>query len=261
MNYPLKSSNLAERKKQSLKKTFLLILFLTLIILLLVLKPVREGLFFLATPIWQVKNYLLNINLENLKSKQVLLQEKNSLLTRIDRADTLISLNEVLMLENEKLKDLLGRKVITNTILGVILVKPPKVPYDELIIDIGADQGIMVGNKVLADTNIYIGEIGEVYKYTSRVILYSTPGKKLPVVLGINSIMAEAVGMGGGNFTISLPREIEIREGDIVVIPSITPNVFGIVEKIEVQERDSVQIIYFKNPINISELAMVEVIK
>ena len=129
-----------------------------------------------------------------------------------------------------------------------------------LTLDIGADQNIKVGDKVMANANIYIGEITEVLEHSSKVTLYSTPGRKLSVILGSNSVTMEAVGIGGGNFNILVPREIEVKEGDVIVIPSITANVFGIVEKVNFKETDSFQTVLFKSPVNISELNFVEVV-
>ncbi len=109
-------------------------------------------------------------------------------------------------------------------------------------------------------SNIYIGEVSEVYPHISKIILYSTPGHKLSVVLGTNSVSVEAVGVGGGNFNIFLPREVEVKEGDVIIIPSITTNVFGIVEKVNFKDKDSFQTVLFKSPVNISELSFVEIV-
>jgi len=173
----------------------------------------------------------------------------------------LLAINEILQTENDNLKDLLGRKdAKQKTVLATVLVKPPQTPYDMLTIDIGADQNVKVGDKVMANANIYIGEVSEVMPRLAKVTLYSTPGRKLSVVLGESLVTMEAVGIGGGNFNIYIPREVEVKEGDVIVIPSITANVFGIVEKVNFKETDSFQTVLFKSPVNISELNFVEVV-
>jgi hypothetical protein len=96
--------------------------------------------------------------------------------------------------------------------------------------------------------------------HSAKVSLFSTPGRKLSVVLGSSSITMEAVGIGGGNFNILVPIEIEVKEGDVITIPSITTNIFGIVEKVNFKETDSFQTVIFKSPVNISELKYVQVI-
>jgi cell shape-determining protein MreC len=243
-------------------KMVVVIVILILAMLVMFTSPIRSFLFSLATPVWKLESAIFNSSFfEYFKSKQALINERVALEQKLFLAGNLLAENSVLQTENESLKDLLGRKEIkAKTILARILVKPPQTPYDILTIDIGADQGIKVGDRVIANANVYLGEIGEVLPHTSKVILYSTPGKKLPVVLGTNSVTAEAVGIGGGNFNIFLPREVEVKENDVIVIPAITANVFGIVEKINFKETDSFQTVLFKSPVNISELSFVEVI-
>lgn len=261
MNYPLKSSNFVERQRQARKRVLYIVLLLILVAAIIRFSPVRQWLFSVSTPLWNTRNIVLESSFfQYFKTKQTLINEKNALEQKLFLAGNLIAENSILLVENESLKDLLGRKNIKqNIVLASILVKPPQIPYDSLIIDIGADQGLRVGAKVLATANTYIGEISEVLPHSAKVTLYSSPGQKLSVILGTNSVTAEAVGIGGGNFNIFLPREVEVKEGDVIVIPSITANVFGIVEKINFKETDSFQTVLFKSPVNISELNFVEV--
>ncbi len=264
MNYPLKSSNFEDRRRQSRKRNILVIIFLILILIILSTTIAKKTLFFIAEPVWAIENIFVggfsNV-FAHFESKQALINEKRDMQKQIFEAGTLSALNKVLQTENDTLKDLLGRKEIKHkTVLAAILVKPPQNLFDILTIDIGADHGLKVGDKVIADANVYVGEVSEVYPSTAKVLLYSSPGNKRQVVIGTNSVSAEAVGRGGGNFSVALPREIEVKEGDVVVIPSITANVFGIVEKVSSEDKDSFQTVLFKSPINISELNFVEVI-
>ncbi len=264
MNYHLKSSSLENRKRYGRNKALMILLGLVIVVVLIITTPARHLIVSIVSPLWSAENNLLDSAgsaLEFLKPKQTLITEKQEMQERIFKAGTLEALNAVLIKENEELKDLLGRKEIKkHTVLATILVKPPQNFYDILTIDIGANQGVKVGNLVIANANVYLGEVTEVYADTAKVVLYSSPGNKRAVTVGANSVSAEAVGLGGSNFSITLPREIEIKEGDVVVVPSITPNVFGVVEKINVEDKDSFQTILFKSPINISELNFVEVI-
>jgi cell shape-determining protein MreC len=262
MSYLLKSSNFEERKNNARKRVLNITLVLIFVVIVLLTSPARKLLFFVAEPLWKVENGILNSNFfQYFKFKQTLIDEKIALEQKLFMAGNVLSLNEILQTENDSLKDLLGRKdVKQKTILATVLVKPPQIPYDMLLVDTGESQGIKVGNKVMASANIYIGEVSEIQENSAKVMLYSTPGRKLPVVLGINNISVEAVGEGGGNFSINLPREVEVKEGDVITIPSITTNVFGIVEKINFKDKDSFQTVLFKSPVNISELNFVEVV-
>lgn len=262
MSYLLKSSNFEDRKKSARKKVLLSALLIILLLVVLATGPAQKTLFFIAEPIWKMENAFLNSRFfEYFKSKETLMNERQAMEQKLFMAGSLIALNQTLVAENETLKDLLGRKETKSpTVLASILVKPPQTIYDLLILDVGESNGVKVGDKVIANANVYIGEVTEVMPKSSKVTLYSTPGRKLPVMLGANSVSVEAVGMGGGNFNIFLPREVEVKESDVIVIPSITTNIFGIVEQVDFKETDSFQTVLFKSPVNISELSFVEVV-
>lgn len=224
----------------------------------------RNILFISGSPLWFLKNSLSSFIVENAK----LLNSKTSLIRENDLLkEQLISKNkeqvlfELLRKENEDLKNILNRnKANQKLVLASVLVKPFLSPYDTLIIDIGDQDGIKAGDQVLVEGYIFIGYIKEVYHDTSKVVLYSSPGEKVKVLIGESNITKEAIGLGGGNFSVEIPREIDIKEGDSIVIPSISTNIFGTVEKIDFKESDSFQTILFKNPVNISELKWVEVL-
>jgi cell shape-determining protein MreC len=262
MNYLLKSSSYADRRRQSRQRVLLITLSLLVVLGVMITGPARRALFFIAQPIWQIKNSLVNSDLaEYFKSKKILIQEKSVLEEKLFLAGNDSVLNQILQVENENLKALLGRlETKQKTVLATILVRPPQTPYDSLIIDVGENFQIKVGDQVLANGNIYLGEVSEVFPRTAKINLYSTPGRKLTVELGQNPVTVEAVGVGGSNFKIFLPREVGVQIGDVIIVPSITPNVFGIVEKIDFREEDSFQTVLFRNPINLSELKFVEII-
>jgi cell shape-determining protein MreC len=164
--------------------------------------------------------------------------------------------------ENEALKEILNRNTDASSTLAYILKKPPFTAYDTFIIDIGLKDNIKVGEKIYAGENILLGEIAEVYDSTSKVRLYSTPGEKYEVTLGVgtstDNIQVGATGRGGGSFEIVVPRDLKIKEGDTVVIPSLTPNVFGIVKDIVTEDTNTFSTVLFSQPINIYQLKWVE---
>lgn len=221
-------------------------------------------LFKVGSPLWSIKNNITSFFLDNinvLNSKTNLITENNLLKEQIKSDEINQVLFDLLRAENEELKNILNRKKISqNILLSAILVKPFLSPYDTFIIDVGAMDGVEVNDKIIVEGDIFIGYVSEVYDKTSKIILYSSPGEKVKVLIGSNNIEKEATGLGNGNFKVEMPREDDIKEGDSIVIPSIVANIFGIVEKIEFKESDSFQNILFKYPININELKWVEVV-
>lgn len=224
----------------------------------------KNILFKTGAPLWIVKNSVNSFftgNIRVLNSKLGLLKENSLLKDQIERNQKDQTLLEILKNENDDLKNILDRKKSDQKLLlASVLVKPFLSAYDTLLIDVGSYKGVSVGDKVLADGDTFIGYISEVYSNTSKVVLYSSSGEKIRVLISDNNIEKEAVGLGGGNFKVEMPREIEVKEGDIITIPSISTNIFGTVERIEFKESDSFQSILFKNPANMSEVKWVEVL-
>ncbi len=247
--------------KKSILIPFFIVIFL---IIIFSISYTRNILFTAGTPLWYVKNSTVNFISENLavlKSKRSLLEENSQLKDQLFAKNKQQALYEVLKSENEDIKNILNRKKNSqNLLLSAVLVKPFLSAYDTLIIDVGESFGVKVGDQVLADGNTYIGYISDVHDNVSKVVLYSSPGEKVKVLIGNSNIEKEAQGLGGGNFRVDLPREIDVKEGDNVIMPSISTNIFGTVEKTEFKESDSFQSILFKNPVNVSELKWVEVI-
>ncbi|MFA5934875.1 MAG: rod shape-determining protein MreC [Candidatus Paceibacterota bacterium] len=207
-----------------------------------------------------ISNSILNNGLL-LSSKKSLIKENEVLKEQISKGEKDRIIFDLVKKENEELKDILNRKSNKNNyVLGSVLIKPFLSPYDTLIIDVGSSDGIKIGSKVLADGNSFIGYVSEVYSNTSKVVLYSSYGEKIPVLIGQNNIEKEALGIGAGNFKVEMPRESDVKEGDTIIIPSVSSNIFGVVEKVQFKATDSFQNVLFKSPVNISELKWVEVV-
>jgi rod shape-determining protein MreC len=261
---PQKNNNFSNTNNKN-KKKFWYFIFVIFLIIILSFSYSRNLIFGIGTPFWIIKNSINNFvinNIELLHSKTSLLKENNFLKQQVDLKNKDTILSDLLKKENEDLKNILNRKKDSQKlILGAVLVKPFLSLYDTLIIDIGDNDGIKVGDRVLVDGNTFIGYVSEVYNNTSKVVLYSSPGEKVKVLVGSNNVEKEATGLGGGNFKVEMPREIDVKEGDSIIIPSISTNIFGIVEKIEFKETDSFQNVLFKNPTNISELKWIQVLK
>ena len=250
------------RKNAKIFRISILVVFLLIIIFSF--SFTRSILFGIGSPFWNLKKNIIESLLNNseiLKSKKSLISENNLLKEQINKTEKDNLVLDLIKKENEDLKNILNRKSDKNNyILCSVLVKPFLSAYDTLIIDVGSKNSIKVGSKVLADGIYFIGYISEVYENTSKVILYSSYGEKIPVLIGQNNVEKEAFGIGSGNFKVEMPRELDVKEGDNITIPSISTNIFGIVEKIQFKATDSFQNVFFKSPVNIFELKWVEVV-
>lgn len=163
--------------------------------------------------------------------------------------------------ENKELREIMGRREDERRMLAAVLARPRVAAYDILIIDLGSEAGVRRGDEVLAVGNVAIGTVEEVYKRASRVALYSKAGRVTLVrIEGLGSLEVEALGAGGGNFEVHVPRGVDVREGDSVLLPAGRTRTFGVVERIEFKESDAFARVLFKSSINSNELRWVEVV-
>lgn len=192
-------------------------------------------------------------------SKSSLYLENQNLKSKLGENEARMANYNSILNENIILKEILGRSGERQLVLSAILGKPNQSPYDTLIIDAGANQGLEVGDTVFARGDVPIGRIAEVYPNSSNVILFSNRGEKTQVIISNNSIFMEVVGRGGGNFEMILPRDITLVKGDQVTLPGINPFVVAIVETIISDPRDPFTKALLVSPVNIQELKFVVV--
>jgi cell shape-determining protein MreC len=203
-------------------------------------------------------------------SKKFLLLENQDLKSKLNEQEARISNYNSLLDENSKMKEILERKnQKTDMILAAILSKPNRSPYDTLLIDVGAKDGIISGQTVFALGNIPIGRIADIYPSSSKVILFSNPGETIEVVIPSKPVpqvpsgdsFMQITGRGGGNFEMILPRDFALEKGTEAVLPGLNPYVVGIVQTVVSDPRDSFQKALLSSPVNIFELKFVEVEK
>ena len=91
------------------------------------------------------------------ESKKILNNENVNLKNELNDLKTSLFSLDALRDENLKLKEELGRKFVKNSIIASVLARPTLSPYDTLIIDVGSDDGISVGDKVVVGNELSIG--------------------------------------------------------------------------------------------------------
>ena len=142
--------------------------------------------------------------------------------------------------------------------LAAVLKRPPISPYDELIIDIGQNNGVAVGNLVYAPGNVLIGSVSDTLGETSKVSLFSSAGMTYDVLVSDaavgKNIPAVAHGLGGGQFSVQVPRDVVSNTGDIVTVPSINNKTIGIVGGVAMDPAQPFETILFTSLANIYEL-------
>jgi cell shape-determining protein MreC len=191
-------------------------------------------------------------------SKGALEVENRELKDQLALVEVDLDRNKLLAQENLELKELLGRFSKNSTVLTTVLAKPPMSLYDTLVVDVGSNNNVTVGDRVLALGVVPVGLINKVYPQTSVVQLFSSSGQKISVIVA-GKIQTVAEAQGGGNFIIKLPKGSLVEKGDIVSSPNIKAEVFGRIENIETNENDPFIYARFSLPVNMSQLRFLQV--
>jgi len=234
----------------------------TLLLYLIAWNFLNPVIFAIGRPIWSAKNYISDQVVKvwsSFKNTEELATENAKLQQELIEAKISLESLDAYKKENEILKSGFGQTNSEKRIVVAIMAKPNLSPYDTLILDAGTSQGISVGNKVMSGDFI-IGTISETHSNYSKATVLSEPGELLNATIGNKNIQIEATGRGGGNFTAKLPKEIDVKVGDLVKMPGLNPKFFGIVGSVEQTQTGSFQTILFSLPVNINELSWVEVI-
>lgn len=261
MNYRLRNNQNSQSAWKPVIATFSILLIAGFLYFFMP-RLIHEGLYGIARPFWKAEEFIgqkFTDIVALIKEKDRLVAENVALERQLDETRTALLSLDTYKKENGDLKVLLGRTNTEKRILAVILAKPNRSLYDTLVLDVGERNGVRAGDTV-AVGDFILGAIHEVYPDYSKATLFSSSGEIKNVRIG-TGVHAEAIGRGGGNFLIKLPKETEVKIGDSVTVPDINPKLFGIVEDIEVTETSSFQFILFKLPVNINSLNWVEIIK
>ncbi len=186
-----------------------------------VLRPVRIALETITWPVEtlaQVPNTLkqLTYNLASrgsaLKQNEALRREHLLLNARLQK---LVALEA----ENRRIRSLLqsSRKLDERMLIAEIVATSPDPYRHYLKLNKGSTDGVFVG-QALVDAHGIMGQITEVYPFTSVVLLITDPNHGIPVEIARNGLRTIAHGAGGGGLSLPyLPSNADIKNGDQLV--------------------------------------------
>jgi rod shape-determining protein MreC len=186
------------------------------------LDPVRATLSTVVSPIYLIAEapYLLTDQVGDVVSTRGDLLDRNRELERRILELSKISQHYVaLKAENDRMRELLGSQgrlpyeVLIAELVGVI----PKPTTHQIIIDKGADAGLQEGQAVLDAAGLF-GQIVEVNRYTSRVLLVIDRDHAVPVRVNRNGVRSIAGGTGEQDRLLleDVPVSADIVEGDLI---------------------------------------------
>ena len=216
----------------------------------LVVTPVVKTVHWFETSTASLPQYLRN--------RGELLQEITDLQNEIStmRADR-YAVNR-LEQENKELRQLLN-DVGDNRVVAGVIGRPPELPYDVLLLDRGSDAGLVAGAPVYMGNQTVIGVVRSVTPTTAIVDLVTSPSfESLVYIMGVN-IYANAVGTGSGYMVVGVPQGVPVAVDDMVIMPSVSPGVYGTITHIEAEPTRAQQLAYVTTDTTLNSLRLVTV--
>jgi cell shape-determining protein MreC len=252
MIYLLKSKEKSENRGRNI---LIISVFVLLAILSFVFPKTTRNIFTaVAKPIWNIGDdaqKTLGDIYTFLNLQKNLTAENKNLRAEVDLLNLKVVDYDTLLQQNADLKSLLGRNVSSPQILARILSEPPESPYDSLVIDVGASDGVNLGDKIYLSDSIIVGSIAGISSRTSLVQMFSTGGQKTESVLERTGAMYELTGRGGANFSVDVPKEADILWGDVFTYPGLSPAVLGSVYYIDTSSQSAFKTIFIRIPENV----------
>lgn len=187
----------------------------------------------IGTPFWSAGN-ALTASVGNsgsfFESKAKLAEDRERLLAE---NAALLAKSATAEARAQDLERLLGdRTEPVGGILAGVLARPPVSPYDVLVLDQGSRDGVAEGSRAEGPGGMPIGTVESVMNASSRVLLYSAPGKETESLIGEARIPVTLVGEGAGAMSAMVARESGINVGDLVYVSGPGARAVGSVIKV-----------------------------
>ena len=192
-------------------------------------------------------------------SKQSLIKKVTALQSQIDAQQASLTALSTLEKENESLKAELGRGAEVKGTLARVIVPPNHSIYDTIVLDIGIEEGVTIGQNVYAFGSIALGTVSEVLSHTSTVLLYSASGRETAATTTGSDLTVTLIGRGGGEYEVRMPRDISFQEGGVISQQSLSVHPLATIQKIITDPRDPFQRLLAKVPVNLQTMKWVVV--
>lgn len=263
------------------------VFFVLLLVLALGWRPIFSGMGRVAhlfgLPLWHVETTVahgVSLGEDEIRPKSALIDELIDLRAQVTESDAKVKSFDALVDENLHLKDELGRKVATTTVLARVVSRPPFSVYDTLVIDAGTREGVQVGALVYAAGPYVVGVVTRAEDLSSVVTLASAPGQSHTVMIealpeaqifrtasstssdGLdvpNDQEVTMVGQGGGGFVAEVPKQLKFAPGTPIMLETLSPSVIGNVTSEFMPADGSMKEVYGAFPFGLRSLEWVNV--
>jgi cell shape-determining protein MreC len=143
----------------------------------------------------------------------------------------------------------------TDTAPIKVILKPPFMPFDLVRLS-GNLENYAEGSPVFYK-NVIVGTLKEKTNRYGTVELFSMPNRITPAL--IKGVQFEAKGLGGGRYSLEVPKDFDIKEGDPILYPNERVILLGAVEQLESNEEDLFKKVFFNLPIPLDSISYVTI--
>lgn len=261
MNYPLKPK---QRKNPFIKSAwgFVIAVFAFVYVLSILKSTVLFGVLSpVFSPLWRAKQstvHFVTSHVGFLEGKQSLISENEDLKQKIESVKALELERDALRQENESLKNI-SAGASGEYEIARVLTSPSQSTYDIVTAQLEPNSDVSVGDKVFGEHSIALGTVVDRKGNFIHIEYYSSPGVKTFAQIGKNETAVEILGQGGGNFLFVAPRDFEVSQGDLVMLPQFETNIIGKVDAVESLRADSLKNVYISYPISVFEISFVRI--
>jgi len=134
-------------------------------------------------------------------------------LIKIENTDEIKVLNNILIAENKRLRELIDESINSKDIFARVLIDRESPYLKSIVLNRGTKDNVKMGMAVM-DRNYLVGQIIEVNYSNSRALLLSDLNSKIPVVIQPPFLQAVASGTGKDHGIIEYTKD-EYKENQI----------------------------------------------
>ncbi len=248
-------------KKSSIDRMIMVRFFVVVVLLIICIFSARRIMNSMSAA-KSISNDLIKQTVELATPKTILIARQQALeLENSNLRQQLVGM-QLIDDENKSLRTLLDYpKIVGETITARVIAKPSQNIYDRIMIDRGTRDGVKIGDRIIVGENSMIATIDQVTETTAEGTLISGSFWKGDAVIARLGITVPVEGKGSGNFELHVPRDMDVRDGDVMTLPGSSDFVFGIIKSVQFDERDPYQTVLARTPVNVQELKFVRVVK
>lgn len=261
MSHQFIPNNRIKRNESLINRTSIIRFFIVTILAIIWLVAAQR-IFMSMSAAKSVSGEILKQTISLTTPKTILIERQNALQQQNELLQQQLAGMQLVEDENSSLRKILDYPKLPHTVIAArVISKPSQSVYDRIMIDRGTRDGVALGDRIIAGENSFIATIDAVTETTAEGTMISGSFWKGDAVITRLGITVPVEGKGSGNFELHIPRDLEVRDGDVMTLPGFSDFIFGIIKTVQFDERDPYQTVLARTPVNVQELKFVRVIK